>query len=206
MAAALGKVRAGHASGGMLDAVQVPMDGSEVPLAAVAQVMVKDPQTLLLTVYDPAMVRTPQPRPVGGWCRRATEGTAAPQASAVDRAIREAGLGLSPALDGSKLRVGLPRCAPDVRAGHPHKGLTPRRSMTDAYRSTLVKQAKEALERGKGQVRRVRTDAIKSIRAADGIGKDDLRRMETWAEEMAAHTTVRLEAAFKAKEAELRTV
>lgn len=78
--------------------------------------------------------------------------------------------------------------------------------MTDAYRSTLVKQAKEALERSKGQVRRVRTDAIKSIRAADGIGKDDLRRMETWAEEMAAHTTVRLEAAFKAKEAELRTV
>lgn len=124
MAAALGKVRAGHASGGMLDAVQVPMDGSEVPLAAVAQVMVKDPQTLLLTVYDPAMVRTPQPRPMGGWCRRVTEGAAAPQASAVDRAIREAGLGLSPALDGSKLRVGLPRCAPDVRAGHPHKGIT----------------------------------------------------------------------------------
>ena len=87
----LSGLRTGRASTHLLDPVQVTVYGSKMPLNQVATVSVPEPRTISVQVWDKGNV------------------------SAVDRAIREANLGLNPVVDGTLLRLPIPMLTADRR-------------------------------------------------------------------------------------------
>lgn len=78
-------MRSGRATPGLLDSIRVEAYGDLTPLASVAQVGVKDAQSLVATVYDPQVV------------------------SAVEKAIRTSPLGLNPHVQGQEIFIPVPR-------------------------------------------------------------------------------------------------
>src|SRR6202012_5516838 len=80
-----GGLRTGRASTSLLDKIQVDAYGSNMPLNQVGTVGVPEPRLLTVQVWDKSMV------------------------SAVEKAIRDSGLGLNPASDGMLVRVPIPQ-------------------------------------------------------------------------------------------------
>ena len=87
----LGKVRTGRAHTGILDHVMVDYYGAPTPLAQVAKVILLDSRTIGVTPFEKKMVQ------------------------AVDKAIREADLGLNPATQGDTVRVPMPSLTEERR-------------------------------------------------------------------------------------------
>ncbi|KAJ1975981.1 hypothetical protein H4R35_002897 [Dimargaris xerosporica] len=81
----LGTLRVGVAQPSLLDRVKVTVNGTTAPLADVASVSVKDPQTLLVIPSDPALMES------------------------IDRAIRNAQLGFNPSIQDTIIKVPVPR-------------------------------------------------------------------------------------------------
>ena len=81
-------LRTGRANAGLLDPVQVEAYGSTSPLNAVAAISVPEPRMISVSVWDKGMV------------------------TAVEKAIRSAGLGLNPIVDGQTLRIPVPPLTP----------------------------------------------------------------------------------------------
>src|SRR4029450_5133224 len=79
-----GGLRTGRASASLLEPVHVPAYGNTVPLAQVASVNVPEPRMITVQVWDRSVVK------------------------AVDKAIREAGLGLNPQTEGQVIRGPIP--------------------------------------------------------------------------------------------------
>lgn len=130
--AALG---AGRAQVGLVDAIPVRAWGSVVPLSQVAQVAVQPPRALVVTLHDPSLV------------------------PAAETALRDAGLGASPRVDGQRLRIELP--AP-----------------TAERRVELSRRARTGAEVARVAIRTARADAVKLLRrdrAADRISEGQLR-------------------------------
>lgn len=87
----LGAIHAGRASPDLLQRVEVDAYGTQEPLNKVAQVVVKDHQTLMVNVFDPSLVK------------------------AVSEAIRTADLQLNPQVVGSAVKVPVPRVTQEYR-------------------------------------------------------------------------------------------
>src|SRR6201995_1587895 len=125
-------LRAGRAHPGLLEPVRVHAYGSDMPLNQVGTVGVPEPRMLTVQVWDKSMV------------------------SAVEKAIREAGLGLNPASDGMLVRVPIPQ-------------------LTTERRNELAKMAHKYAEGAKVAVRSVRRDGMDQIKAHEKkheIGED----------------------------------
>lgn len=86
-----GGLRTGRASASLLDPVQVSAYGNNMPLNQVGTVSVPEPRMISVQVWDKSMV------------------------GAVEKAIRDSGLGLNPASDGSTVRVPLPELSQERR-------------------------------------------------------------------------------------------
>src|ERR1700761_2161897 len=84
-------LRTGRAHPGLLEPVRVEAYGSEVPLSQVGTVGVPEPRMLTVQVWDRSLV------------------------GAVERAIRDSGLGLTPAADGQLVRVPIPQLTGERR-------------------------------------------------------------------------------------------
>ncbi|MGL6187768.1 MAG: ribosome-recycling factor, partial [Holosporales bacterium] len=84
-------LRTGRASPQLLEPVMVEAYGSKMPLTQVGNVNIMEPRLLGVQVWDSGLVK------------------------AVDKAIREAGLGLNPSVDGSLVRVPLPELTQERR-------------------------------------------------------------------------------------------
>eukprot|EP00035_Acanthoeca_spectabilis_P025783 m.459895 g.459895 ORF g.459895 m.459895 type:complete len:295 (+) comp21852_c0_seq1:2-886(+) len=159
----LGTIRAAELSPSMLDHLTVKMDGTPVPLVAVAQVARENAKTTLITVFDKKL------------------------AVEVENAVRKSDLnGFECSRNGDQIRITVP-------------------ALTDEYRQSLVKLAKEHLERSKVRVRRNRADGIKAAKAADGLTKDDVSRLEKCVGSLADSVTKDLDGIFDAKRKELET-
>src|ERR1700758_2975905 len=87
----LGGLRTGRASASMLEPVQVDAYGSHMPLNQVATVSVPEPRLLSVQVWDKSMVK------------------------AVEKAIVDSNLGLSPATEGQVIRLRIPELNEDRR-------------------------------------------------------------------------------------------
>ncbi|KAI8636006.1 ribosome recycling factor domain-containing protein [Parasitella parasitica] len=87
----LSVIRMGRANPSLLDNVRVRIEHSHFPLKDLAQVTIRDPQTLLVTVHD------------------------ADYMSAVDKSIRDAGLNLNPVIDNKVIRVPIPKPTKESR-------------------------------------------------------------------------------------------
>jgi ribosome recycling factor len=129
----LGGLRTGRASTSLLDPVTVEAYGSAMPLSQVGTVGAPEPRLLTVQVWDKGLVK------------------------AVDKAIREAGLGLNPQADGQLLRIPLPE-------------------LNEERRKELVKLAHKYAESARVAVRNVRRDGmeiLKKLEKDHKIGQDD---------------------------------
>jgi ribosome recycling factor len=134
-------LRTGRAHPGLLEPVKVPAYGQETPLNQVGTVGAPEPRMLTVQVWDKSLV------------------------SAVEKAIRDAGLGLNPASDGMLVRVPIPQ-------------------LTTERRNELAKMAHKYAEGAKISVRAVRRDGMEQIKTHEkkrDIGED---LAKTWSDEV----------------------
>jgi ribosome recycling factor len=133
-----GKVRTGRAHTGILDHVKVDYYGNPTPIAQVANISVMDAHTLGVQVWEKNL------------------------APKVEKAIRDADLGLNPASMGEIIRVPMP-------------------PLTEERRKELVKLVRGEAENGKVAIRNIRRDAIahlKDLLKNKEISEDDERRAQ----------------------------
>ncbi|HET6389479.1 ribosome recycling factor [Hyphomicrobium sp.] len=159
-------LRTGRASANLLDPVQVMVYGSRMPLNQVATVSVPEPRMITVQVWDRSNV------------------------IAVDKAIREANLGLNPITDGQILRLPIP-------------------ALTADRRQELVKLAHKYAEQAKVSVRNVRRDAMDLLKKLEKDGKmsqDDHRGNSEKVQELTDRLIKEIDSTLVTKEAEIQKV
>ncbi|MEM9938974.1 MAG: ribosome recycling factor [Pseudomonadota bacterium] len=159
-------LRTGRASINLLDSVQVSAYGSMMPMSQVGSVSVMDARMLAVNVWDKGIV------------------------GAADKAIREAGLGLNPVVDGQTLRIPIP-------------------PLNEERRVELTKVAGKYAESGRIAVRNVRRDgmdALKKMEKDGDISEDELRSFSDDVQKLTDKYVKMVDEVLKAKEAEIMQV
>ena len=159
-------LRTGRANAGLLEPVRVPAYGSEMPLAQVGTVAVPEARMITVQVWDRTLV------------------------GAVERAIRDAGLGLNPAADGQLVRVPIPQ-------------------LTAERRTELAKAAGRYAEGAKVAVRGVRRDGMEQIKAHEKkheISEDDAVRWQEEVQKLTDQHIKRIDESLADKERDIRQV
>jgi len=159
----LAGLRTGRANTSLLDPITVEVYGSAMPLAQLATVSAPEPRMLSVQVWDKSNV-TP-----------------------VDKAIRSAGLGLNPIVDGQTLRLPIP-------------------DMTEERRKEMAKLASSYAEKAKIAARNVRRDGMEALKLAEKKGKisqDEQKRLEAEVQKITDKAVVDIDAASSAKEKEI---
>jgi ribosome recycling factor len=159
----LAGLRTGRASTSLLDPVTVTVYGSNMPLNQVATVTVPESRMIAVQVWDKANV------------------------GPVDKAIRSAGLGLNPIVDGQNLRLPIP-------------------DLTEERRKELAKLASQYAEKAKVAVRNVRRDGMDALKGDEKkaiIAEDERKRLETEVQKLTDATVAELDATSAAKEREI---
>ncbi|MCX7229397.1 MAG: ribosome recycling factor [Burkholderiales bacterium] len=162
----LAKVRTGRAHAGLLDQVHVEYYGSKVPISQVANVTLVDSRTIGVSPWEKKM------------------------GQAIDKAIRESGLGLNPSMIGEIIRVPMP-------------------PLSEERRKELAKLVKGEGEDAKVAVRNLRRDAnthLKDLLKAKGISEDDERRAQDDIQKLTDRFVVEIDKLLQAKEQEIMTV
>jgi ribosome recycling factor len=159
----LAGLRTGRASTALLDPVMVTVYGSSMPLNQVATVSAPEPRMLSVQVWDKSNV------------------------GPTDKAIRSAGLGLNPIVDGQTLRLPIP-------------------DLTEERRKELAKLAGQYAEKARIAVRNVRRDGMDSLKIDEkkGVfGEDERKRHEVEVQKLTDATIADLDATATAKEKEI---
>jgi ribosome recycling factor len=159
----LGGLRTGRASVNLLDPVTVTVYGANMPLNQVATVSAPEPRMLSVQVWD--------------------KGNVGP----VDKAIRSAGLGLNPIVDGTNIRLPIP-------------------DLTEERRKELAKLASQYAEKARIAVRNVRRDgmdALKTDEKKGEISEDDRKKRETEVQKLTDGTIADIDSTSSAKEKEI---
>ena len=159
-------LRTGRAHPGLLEPVKVHAYGTEMPLAQVGTIVAPEARMLTVQVWDKSLV------------------------NAVDRAIREAGLGLNPMADGMMIRVPVPQ-------------------LTTERRNELAKMAHKYAEGAKIAVRGVRRDGMEQIKGLEKkkeIGEDIAKTWHDEVQKLTDQFIKRLDEALVDKEKDIRQV
>ncbi|WP_404713249.1 ribosome recycling factor [Sphingomonas sp. MMS24-J13] len=156
-------LRTGRASISLLDTVTVEVYGSHMPLNQAGTVTTPELRMLAVQVWDKSNV------------------------GPVDKAIRSAGLGLNPIVDGQTLRIPIP-------------------DLTEERRKELAKLAGQYAEKARIAARNVRRDgmdALKTDEKKGAISEDERKRLETEVQKLTDSTIADIDAAATAKEKEI---
>lgn len=159
-------LRTGRASAGLLDQVVVEAYGSKVPISQVGAVSVPEPRSITVSVWDKAVVVS------------------------VEKAIRNAGLGLNPVVEGQNLRIPVP-------------------PLTEERRRDLAKLAAKYAEQQKVAVRNVRREAMDDLKKAEKdavISQDEQKRLEVEVQKLTDEAVKRVDETLKTKEQEIMQV
>ena len=162
----LGGLRTGRASASLLEPVMVDAYGQKMPINQVANVGAPEPKLITVQIWDKTMV------------------------GPVDKAIREAGLGLNPVVDGQNLRIPLP-------------------DLNEERRRELVKVAKGYAEDAKVAIRHVRRDAMEMLKKAEKdkeIGQDESRASSDEVQKMTDEMVAEVDQVLATKENEIMQV
>lgn len=162
----LSGLRTGRAHANLLDPVHVMVYGSRMPLNQVATISVPEPRMISVQVWDRSNV------------------------TAVDKAIREANLGLNPITDGQVLRLPIP-------------------ALTADRRTELVKLAHKYAEQHKVAIRNVRREAMELLKKLEKDGKmsqDEHRGNSDKTQALTDKLIKDVEQTLAAKEAEIQKV
>ena len=161
-----GGLRTGRASAGLLEPITVEAYGATTPLNQVGAISVPEPRMITVSVWDRAMVIP------------------------VEKAIRNAGLGLNPITDGNTLRIPVP-------------------PLTEDRRRDLAKLAGKYAEQQRIAVRNVRRDAMEELRKLEkdgAISQDDQKRLGEEVQGFTDQAVKRVDDALKTKEQEIMQV
>lgn len=159
----LGGVRSGKATTQLLDLVRVEAYGQSMPLNQVA--LVNAPEARLLTV---------QPFDKG-------------LAQAVEKAIRDADLGLNPASQGALIRVPIP-------------------PLSEERRKELVRLTHKLAEEGRVAIRHARHEALNRIKKLEKTSEDEKARADKEVQKLTDEHTAAIDKLLASKEAELMEV
>jgi ribosome recycling factor len=162
----LSGLRSGRASTHLLDPIQVTVYGSKMPISQVATVSVPEPRMISVQVWDKSNVQ------------------------AVDKAIREANLGLNPIVDGALLRLPIP-------------------ALTADRRTELAKLAHKYAEHGRVAIRNVRRegmDLLKKLEKDHKISEDDHHKSSARVQELTDKLIKEIDETLATKEAEIHKV
>ena len=162
----LGGLRTGRAAISMVEPVQVEAYGSHMPLNQVATVSVPEPRMLSVQVWDKSMVK------------------------AVETAIVNSNLGLSPATEGQVIRLRIPE-------------------LNEERRKELVKVAHKYAEAAKVAIRHVRRDGLDVLKKSEKdhqISEDDEKRLSNDVQKATDAAIADVDKALATKEKEILTV
>ncbi len=159
----LGGLRTGRATTTLLDPVHVEVYGSNMPLNQVATVSAPEPRLLSVQVWDKSNI------------------------GPVEKAIRNADLGINPVVDGQNIRLPIP-------------------DMTEERRKELSKLAHQYSEKAKIAVRNVRrdgNDALKQDEKKHEISEDERKRREAEVQKLTDETIAEIDRVLMAKDKEI---
>jgi ribosome recycling factor len=159
----LGGLRTGRASTTLLDPIHVEVYGANMPLNQVATVSAPEPRMLSVQVWDRSNV------------------------SQVEKAIRNADLGINPIVDGQNIRLPIP-------------------DMTEERRKELAKLAHQYAEKARIAVRNVRRDGMDHLKQDEKkheISEDERKRSETEVQKLTDDAIADVDAVLAAKDKEI---
>jgi ribosome recycling factor len=156
-------LRSGRASASLIEPITVDAYGTHMPINQVGSVNVPEPRMISIQVWDKALV------------------------SAVERAIRDAGIGVNPVVDGTNVRVPIP-------------------PLTEERRKELTKVAHKYAEQARVAIRNVRREGMEQIKKAEGIGEDDQKRQSDQVQKLTDAMVKKVDEALSSKEAEIMQV
>ena len=161
-----GKVRTGRAHAGILDHVTVEYYGNPTLINQVANITLIDARTIGVQPWEKNMI------------------------SPVEKAIRDADLGLNPSTNGDVIRVPMPM-------------------LTEERRRDLIKVVKNEAENAKIAVRNVRRDAnehLKKLLKDKSVSEDEERRAQDEVQKLTDRFVAEIDKALQVKEADLMAV
>lgn len=159
-------LRTGRATTALLDGIMVEAYGSTVPLNQVGNASVPEARMLSVSVWDKSLMK------------------------AVEKAIRESGLGLNPMNDGQMIRIPIP-------------------PLSEERRIELCKIAGKYTETARVSARNVRRealDAVKKMKQENSISEDEQKRYESEIQDLTDKTIAALDDLLKNKETEIKQV
>ena len=162
----LATVRTGRASPHLLDRIIVDYYGTETPLNQLSNVAAADARLLTITPYDKGAL------------------------SAIEKAINESDVGLTPNNDGNVIRLQIPE-------------------MTEERRREMVKVVHGVAEEGRIAIRNVRRDIMSDLRELKkegDVGEDDERRAEASLQKQTDEAVAEIDSLLKGKEEEILEV
>jgi ribosome recycling factor len=159
-------VRTGRASAALLDRISIDYYGTQTPLKNMATINTPEPRSLTVQPFDPTQIK------------------------AIEKAIQESDLGLTPSNDGKMIRLPIPQ-------------------LTEERRKELVKLVRRYGEEGKVAIRNVRRDIMRHLEelVRNGeVGDDEERRAENQVQKLTDEHVKAIDDLLKHKEAEIMEV
>lgn len=166
LTAEFASVRTGRASTALLDRVTVDVYGSPMPLNQLATIHAPEPRLLTVQPYDRSIM------------------------GAVEKAIMESGLGLTPSNDGQVIRLPIPQ-------------------LTEERRRELVRLVHKMAEEARVAVRNVRRDVLNELKRAEKEGelsRDELSRAQDEVQRLTDAEVAAIDELMARKEAEILEV
>lgn len=159
-------VRTGRASAALLDRIDIDYYGQMTPLKQLATINVPEPRLLTIQAFDPSSIK------------------------AIERALQESDLGLTPSNDGKIIRLPIP-------------------ALTEERRKELVRIVRQLAEDGRIAIRNVRRDVmhdLKELVREGEVGNDEEHRGEDRLQKLTDEHVAKIDEALKRKEAEIMEV
>lgn len=158
-----GGLRTGRASASLVEPIVVEAYGSPTPLPQVGTISVPEPRSISVQVWDKSLV------------------------GAVERAIRDSGLGVNPVVDGTLVRVPIP-------------------PLTQERRVELAKLAGKYAEAARVAVRNIRREGMEAIKKSKEIGEDEAKKLSDQVQKQTDEVIKAIDAALAHKEGEITQV
>lgn len=155
-------LRTGRASASLVEPIDVDAYGSKMPMVQVGTITVPEPRMITISVWDKGLV------------------------GAVEKAIREAGIGLNPVVDGQSVRVPIP-------------------ALTEERRIELTKVAAKYAEQAKVAIRNVRREGMEAVKSAEG-GEDEQKKLSEDVQKLTDDMVKQVDEVTTAKEAEIMQI
>ena len=158
-------LRTGRASASMLEPITVEAYGQRTPINQIGTVNVPEPRMVTVNVWDKSLV------------------------NAVEKAIRESGLGINPQLNGTIIMLPIPE-------------------LNEERRRELTRVAAQYAESARVSIRNIRRDGMDQVKKAkeDGISEDDQKFWESEVQDLTDKAIKAVDAALEAKQAEIMQV